>query len=109
MADWYSRNKHRYPPNWPEIATAVKAAVGWTCEACGNPHGPPPYILTVHHLDHIPGHCDAENLIALCQRDHLRCQGMRPRPTTKAEAIERLRRRYEHEQAQLRLEMAGTR
>lgn len=29
-------------------------------------------VLTVAHLDHVPEHCDDENLRALCQRCHLR-------------------------------------
>lgn len=102
--DWYSRNRHRYPTDWDAIAREVKDAAGWRCEACGNPHGPSPYVLTVDHVvDHDPANVAPENLAALCQRCHLRRQGMRPRPTTKAEAIERLRRRYEHEQGQLTL------
>lgn len=28
-------------------------------------------VLTVAHLDHVPEHCDDENLKALCQRCHL--------------------------------------
>jgi len=29
-------------------------------------------VLTVAHLDHMPEHCDMENLRAWCQRHHLR-------------------------------------
>ena len=29
-------------------------------------------ILTVAHLDHTPEHCDDDNLLAMCQRCHLR-------------------------------------
>jgi hypothetical protein len=29
-------------------------------------------VLTVAHLDHMPEHCDPSNLLALCQRHHLR-------------------------------------
>jgi hypothetical protein len=101
MAAWFDRNRHLYPDDWPEIAKAVKDKAGWRCEACNNPHGPSPYVLTVHHLNHDPSDCDDDNLVALCQRDHLRCQGMRPRPETREEAIERLRARYEAEQSQL--------
>lgn len=99
MAAWFDKNKHRYPPDWKERATAVKEAAGWKCEACENPHGPPPYVLTVDHIHHDPENEDAV-LVALCQRCHLRRQGMRPRPMTKEEAIRRLRLRYEAEQAQ---------
>lgn len=29
-------------------------------------------VLTVAHLDHTPEHCEPENLLAMCQRCHLR-------------------------------------
>lgn len=29
-------------------------------------------VLTIAHLDHIPEHCDPDNLRALCQRCHNR-------------------------------------
>lgn len=35
-------NRHRYPPNWREISTAVKDRAGWRCECageCGRPAG----------------------------------------------------------------------
>ena len=99
-ASWYSRNRHRYGEAWPAIAHAVKTDAGWQCEACGAPHGPPPHVLTVDHLDHVPENMDRENLVALCQRCHLRRQGLRPRPADKAEALERLRRYQENEDAQ---------
>ena len=98
---WFTRNRHRYPPNWDEIAKAVKDRADWKCEACGNPHGPPPYILTVDHVvDHDPKNVERKNLAALCQRCHLRRQGMSPLPKTKREALRRLKRRYEEEQLQ---------
>jgi hypothetical protein len=28
-------------------------------------------VLTVAHLDHMPEHCDDDNLMAMCQRCHL--------------------------------------
>lgn len=108
MPDWYSRNRHRYCSGWDDIARDVKERAGWKCEACGNPHGPSPYVLTVHHIDHDVTNCEPGNVVALCQRDHLRCQGMRPRPATKEEAIRRLRQRYEAEQGQLTLPMETT-
>ncbi len=103
---WYDRNRHLYPANWPEIARRVKEAAGWKCEACGNPHGPPPYVLTVDHcVDPTPSNVTPENLASYCQRCHLRRQGMRPLPKTKEEATRRLRERYEREQSQLALEL----
>lgn len=100
VSTWYSRNRHRYGEAWPAIAHAVKTDAGWQCEACGAPHGPPPRVLTVDHLDHVPENMERENLVALCQRCHLRRQGLRPRPRDKAEALERLRRYQENEDAQ---------
>ena len=67
--------KTRYPPDWPEIARAVKEAAGWRCLLCGHPHDPATgYTLTVHHRDGAPSNCDPENLRALCQRCHLLAQ-----------------------------------
>lgn len=98
---WFARNRHRYPDNWKEIAGRIKDLAGWKCEACGNPHGAPPYVLTVDHcVDHDPMNVADENLAALCQRCHLRRHGMKPKPQTKADAIERLRQRYQAEQGQ---------
>jgi hypothetical protein len=108
VSSWYDRHRGDYPENWRDIAAAVKEKADWRCEACGNPHGKSPYVLTVHHLNHRPMDCRDDNLLACCQRCHLRCQGMRPRPTTKEEAIRRLRQRYEAEQGQLALPMEAT-
>lgn len=98
---WFDAHRHEYPADWDAIARAVKEAAGWKCEACGNPHGGHPYVLTVDHVvDHDPMNVSPENLAALCQRCHLRRQGMRPKPLTKEDAIARLKRRYDHEQSQ---------
>jgi len=106
MSDWFAKNRHRYPDNWDEIATAIKEKAGWRCEACDNPHGPPPYVLTVDHIvDHDPANVAEENLAALCQRCHLRRQGMLVKPLTKAAALEKLRTRYIEEQLQGRLNL----
>ena len=68
-------NRDLYPPNWEQIATEIKALAGWRCERCGHPHDPATgYTLTVHHLDMNPANCDYSNLVALCQRCHLRIQ-----------------------------------
>lgn len=97
---WFARNRHLYPDDWDAIARRIKDAAGWRCEACNAPHGPPPHVLTVDHLDHDPANCDPDNLIALCQRCHLRRQGLNPRPTTKAEALARLAARAALDRAQ---------
>lgn len=67
--------KQRYPINWEQIAEAIKQRAGWCCEACGHPHDPDSgHVLTVHHLDGNPTNCAYTNLVALCQRCHLRIQ-----------------------------------
>jgi hypothetical protein len=64
-----------YPPNWPEISKAVKDDAGWKCVRCHHPHDiPAGYVLTVHHLDLHPDHCQWWNIPALCQRCHLQIQ-----------------------------------
>lgn len=64
-----------YPPNWEEIANAVKTAAGWKCVRCGHAHDVEAgYMLTVHHLDLDPSNCAWWNIPALCQRCHLRIQ-----------------------------------
>jgi hypothetical protein len=75
---------------WNEIAFQVKAEADWRCEICEAPHGPPPRVLTVDHLDFEPENCDRANLMALCQRCHLRRQGMRPPPMTREDVLRRM-------------------
>jgi hypothetical protein len=69
------RSTGRYPDDWPEIARSVKGAAGWRCVRCGHPHDPATgHTLTVHHADIDPSNCRWWNLLALCQRCHLRVQ-----------------------------------
>jgi len=103
MSDWFYKNKHLYPWNWDSIAKKIKDAAGWVCEACGHPHGPSPHVLTVDHFDHNPKNNDPDNLIPLCQRCHLRRQGLYPPAKTRAEAIERLAQRAKFEASQLNM------
>jgi len=64
-----------YPDNWPEIAKGIKDETGWCCENCKRPHDPANgYTLTTHHLDMDKSNCSFNNLVALCQRCHLRIQ-----------------------------------
>ena len=64
-----------YTPDWPAVARQIKEAAGWCCEHCTQPHDPPAgYTLTVHHLDGDKRNNDPRNLVALCQRCHLRIQ-----------------------------------
>lgn len=72
-------NRNRYPRDWPEISNRIRfdRARG-RCEWCGAVHGSKRLdngarvILTVHHLDEHPENCHDSNLVALCQRCHLR-------------------------------------
>jgi hypothetical protein len=82
-------NRHRYPPDWPKLSEHirfVRAQGQCECEGecgighlgrCPNRHGWPAFrtqstvILTTAHLDHIPEHCDPDNLRAMCQACHL--------------------------------------
>jgi len=67
--------RSRYPDDWEEIAEEIKADAGHCCEHCGHPDDAATgYTLTVHHLDRNPQNCARENLVALCQRCHLRIQ-----------------------------------
>jgi hypothetical protein len=65
-----------YPPDWSEIATAVKDAARWRCVRCMAANSREGWrILTVHHLDGDKANCRWWNLAALCQRCHLMIQG----------------------------------
>lgn len=65
----------KYPKDWKEIATAVKAKAGYRCIRC-NHHNDlaSGHVLTVHHFDGDKAHCEWFNLLALCQRCHLSVQ-----------------------------------
>jgi 5-methylcytosine-specific restriction endonuclease McrA len=66
----------QYPPNWPAIANAVKLQAHGRCIRCGHPDDlPSGHVLTVHHMDGDKANCVWWNLLALCQRCHLRFQG----------------------------------
>lgn len=64
-----------YPPNWKEIATALKDKHGWCCIRCGHPHDREGgHVLTIHHADIDPSNNRWWNLLCLCQRCHLHIQ-----------------------------------
>lgn len=64
-----------YPAYWPALAEEVKRMAGWNCENCGASNNRVlGRVLTVHHLDGIKINCCYKNLVALCQRCHLRLQ-----------------------------------
>ena len=70
-------NKALYPPNWPEISKRIREREGQQCKWCAAKNGEPhpvtgsKVVLTVAHLNHEPGDCRDDNLVALCQRCHL--------------------------------------
>jgi len=73
--DDMGRDPKGYPEDWREIANRIKKAAGWQCVRCGHPHDVATgYVLTVHHLDMQPRNCAWWNLVALCQRCHLKVQ-----------------------------------
>ena len=86
-------NKHRYPANWKEIRERILKRANDCCEFCGvknHTHrfnqktGKDAYIvLTIAHLDHIPEHCEDDNLRALCQRCHNRYDAEHRKQTRK--------------------------
>lgn len=80
-----------YPPDWPKISQRIKALAAWCCEGCHVKHGPSPFMLTVHHIDYNPQNNADDNLIALCQRCHLKVQGMMVQPVNRWEVMERLK------------------
>jgi hypothetical protein len=86
-------NRARYPKNWTEIVARIRERSGNRCE-CHGECGRPAYhigadgrcvnahrgeavgtgslvILTTAHLDHVPEHCDDDNLRHMCQGCHL--------------------------------------
>lgn len=69
------KGTNAYPPDWPDIARAVKDAAGWRCVRCGHPHDRASgHVLTVHHLNLDKADCRWWNVVALCQRCHLAVQ-----------------------------------
>ena len=83
-------NRKRYPRNWKAISAHIRSVrAKGRCECtgeCGLHHdarcvelnGKPAQfakgrvVLTVAHLDHTPENCEPENLLAMCQRCHLK-------------------------------------
>lgn len=71
-------NRKRYPANWKEIREQILDRAGHRCETCGAENYSSHMltgsrvVLTIAHLDHVPEHCEPENLRALCQKCHNR-------------------------------------
>ena len=86
-------NRARYPADWKAIVARIRVRSGGRCEGDGR-CGRPRYhigddgrcvnvdrqpavrtgstvILTTAHLDHVPEHCDDDNLMHMCQGCHL--------------------------------------
>lgn len=61
----------RFEGNGEVYAAADGRVLGYckASEYCGNKWTR--IVLTIAHLDHVPEHCDDDNLKALCQRCHL--------------------------------------
>lgn len=88
-------NKARYPDNWREISDRIRfERAGGRCEfdeppgsgdRCQARHGEAhpvtgsKVVLTVAHLNHTPEDCDDDNLLAGCQRCHLRYDALHHR------------------------------
>lgn len=70
--------KKLYPDNWDKISRLTREKACWKCELCGaenakdHPVTGSEVILTVHHINGDPKDNRKINLIALCQRCHLR-------------------------------------
>ena len=92
--------RHRYPPNWEELAWACKELAGWKCKECGAKDGDVKIgtvkgreytiVIAACHLDHDPENPNPR-LIALCQACHLRLDGMQHGKTRKRRRHERIR------------------
>jgi 5-methylcytosine-specific restriction endonuclease McrA len=101
----------RYPKQWREISQKARRLAGNRCELCSAPNltfvvrdsstlhpwryavhqvpaaGRTKIVLTVHHIDGNPANNSRHNLIALCQRCHLRLDRERHIKTRKARRI----------------------
>lgn len=71
-------DKKKYPKEWSLISKSVIAKVNNKCELCNADNHKPHWktnskvVLTVHHIDGNKNNNSKYNLIALCQRCHLR-------------------------------------
>jgi 5-methylcytosine-specific restriction endonuclease McrA len=71
-------DRKNYHPDWESIADSVVRKANHRCELCTAKAGGLHWltrslvVLTVHHIDGNQRNNHVENLIALCQRCHLR-------------------------------------
>ena len=70
--------KKLYPDNWEKISQLTRQRAGGRCELClaangfNHPITGGIVVLTVHHINNDPSDNRKINLIALCQKCHLR-------------------------------------
>jgi len=70
-----AKQRGEYPDNWSALSFSIKSAAGWRCVRCEHANVPSEgYALTVHHFDGDRSNNEPWNLMALCQRCHLRIQ-----------------------------------
>lgn len=76
----------KYPDDWKQIATAIKAACDWKCQVCGKACYRPgervlnnAWVLTVAHVNHVESDCRPENLVGACSVCHLKYDAERKR------------------------------
>ena len=86
-------NRKRYPTNWKEIRGQILERAQNKCEFCGIDNyairdNGSKVVLTIAHLDHVPEHCDPDNLRALCQKCHNQYDA-KHRAETRRKAVER--------------------
>lgn len=68
----------KYPSNWKDIRKGIIDRSENVCELCGSPNGGKQWktgskvVLTVAHIDQDIKNNKPYNLLALCQRCHLR-------------------------------------
>ena len=92
------QRKKLYPDNWDKISLLIREQAGWKCELCIAVHGEPHpitasfVVLTTHHINDDPTDNRRVNLLALCQRCHLRLDApfKRKKRTTKPTLKEKL-------------------
>lgn len=71
-------DRKKYPIDWPKISLAKREKTGFKCELCPAENGKAHWktgshvVITVHHIDGNKFNNSKHNLIALCQRCHLR-------------------------------------
>lgn len=83
----------KYPENWKEIRKRILNRANNRCELCNAENGKSHWktgskvVLTIHHIDGNVKNNQNCNLIALCQRCHLRLDKCRRINNKKADKI----------------------